>query len=414
MCKVLWRQWDRLTLIQGILHRRWEELDGKYHRWQMVVPRSKRQDLIHQHHGGKASAHLGVDRTFALLSHGFYWPEMKADIDTFCRKCDCALLNKSRGYKEPLCQYVVGEPMERLAVDVAGPYPVSKRGNRYCLMVRCYFTKWLECFPIPVQKAETVASKLAEDVIARFGSFRELHSDQGSNFESEVFQKVCDLFGIYKTRNTAYHPQSDGFIERSFRTLGRCLKAYCHDTGEDWDMAVPFLMTSYRASPQSSTKLTPNLLMLGRETMMPVQALFGRPICSPEAEKQTLPEYVEKLRDILQDAHHHARMSLNQAAQYQKHKYDSRVRGQEFEVGDLVWIHDSTTKKGQGKKLKFPSVRPALIVKMLDAGRAVILRKKLKPATVIHVNRIERYHGNEIPRWMLKVRREVQNAVKKA
>ena len=69
-------------------------------------------------------------------------------------------------------------------MDVAGPYPITSTGNQYCLIVGCYFSKWLECFPIPDQKARTVARKLVYEIVARYGAFRELHSNQGTNLGS--------------------------------------------------------------------------------------------------------------------------------------------------------------------------------------------------------------------------------------
>ena len=63
-------------------------------------------------------------------------------------------------------------------MDMAGPYPVTSTGNQYCLMVGCDFSKWLECFPIPDQKATMVARKLVYEIVAQYGTFRELHSDQ--------------------------------------------------------------------------------------------------------------------------------------------------------------------------------------------------------------------------------------------
>ena len=76
--------------------------------------------------------------------------------------------------------------MERLAMDVVGRYPVTSSGNQYCLMVGCYFSKWLECFPIPDQKATTFTGKLVFEVVTWYGAFPELHSDQGKNFGSQV------------------------------------------------------------------------------------------------------------------------------------------------------------------------------------------------------------------------------------
>ena len=132
-----------------------------------------------------------------------------------CSERDCALLKTRRGRREPHHQYIVGPPMERLAMDVAGPYPVTSSGNQYRLMVGCYFSKWLECFPVPDQNATTMARKLVFVIVARYGGFRKLHSDQRTNFGSEVVAEVCQLFGIHKTRTTPYHPRSNGFIEGS-------------------------------------------------------------------------------------------------------------------------------------------------------------------------------------------------------
>ena len=211
----------------------------KGHGWrpQLVVPADRRGSLLQRFHGG--------------MIGGFYWPGMRADVSRICNECDCAMLKRRRGRQEPLHQYIVGVPMELLAMDVAGPYPVTSAGKQYCLMVGCYFSKWLECFPIPDQKATTVARKLVFEIVARYGAFRELHSDQGTNFGSKVVQ-VCRLFGIHKTRTTPYHPRSDEFIEWSFRTLGWCLKAACRETKQEWDELVPLILMSYRASKHGS------------------------------------------------------------------------------------------------------------------------------------------------------------------
>ena len=138
---MLWRQWEWLYLVGGVLHRRFYELEGQGWRPQLVVPADQRSVILQRLHGGGGAmgAHLGTACTLALAEQGFYWPGMQADVSRICTQCDCAMLKRRRGRQEPLHQYIVGVPMERLAMDVAGPYPITSTGNQYYLMVGCYF-----------------------------------------------------------------------------------------------------------------------------------------------------------------------------------------------------------------------------------------------------------------------------------
>ena len=99
--------------------------------------------------------------------------------------------------------------MDRIAIDVCGPIPVTDRGNVRCLVIADYFTKWVEAYALPNQEADTVSEVPVKEWICRFGIPKFIHSVQGTNFESKVFQKVCDLMGIDKTRTTPGRPQSD-------------------------------------------------------------------------------------------------------------------------------------------------------------------------------------------------------------
>ena len=75
--------------------------------------------------------------------------------------------------------------------------------------------KWTEAFPLPNQEAKTVAEKLVNEVISRFGAPERIHTDQGRNFKAELFKEMCNLFSIEKTTTMPYHPQSDGMIEHA-------------------------------------------------------------------------------------------------------------------------------------------------------------------------------------------------------
>ncbi len=81
--------------------------------------------------------------------------------------------------------------MERVAVDIAGPLPLTPQGNWYICVVMDYFTKWPKAHVLPNHEAETVAGVLANEFFTRFGVPAELHSDQGREFESQVFHECC-------------------------------------------------------------------------------------------------------------------------------------------------------------------------------------------------------------------------------
>jgi hypothetical protein len=88
-----------------------------------------------------------------------------------------------------LKSYVVGAPFERIATDIAGPFPTTKKGNRYILVVGDYFTKLTELYAMPDMKAETVADIIFRAWIKRYGCPIEIHSDQGRLYD--FFYSKC-------------------------------------------------------------------------------------------------------------------------------------------------------------------------------------------------------------------------------
>ena len=108
----------------------------------------------------------------------------------------------------------------------------------YILVVADYFTRWTEAYPIHNQEAIIVAKRLVNEFICRFGVPLQIFTDQGEQFESQLFCEMCHLLAISKTRTSAYHPQSDGMVEKFNRTLASMLnESVCEgcpcDSGDD-------------------------------------------------------------------------------------------------------------------------------------------------------------------------------------
>ena len=118
--------------------------------------------------------------------------------------------------------------------------------------------------------------------------------------ESQVFQGVCKLLNIDKTRTTAYHPSSDGMIERFNQTLQKMLATLVQQDQRDWDLKVPLSTMYYRSTEHRSTGETPNVMIFGRELCQPVDLMFK---FLDETERPSAPEYVRKLQDRLLHVH---------------------------------------------------------------------------------------------------------------
>ena len=180
-------------------------------------------------------------------------------------------------------------------MDILGPVPETENGNQYILVVTDYFTKWVEAFPLRDHPASaTVAEVLMEQFISRFWVPKQIHSDQGREFESKLMAELCKLLKMKETRTTPYNPKSDGPVERFNWTVKQMLTMLVADAQNDWDDHLPYVMMAYRASVHESTKCTPNLLMLNREVNLPIALMVGSP---SEEEGPVCPvEYVEWVR----------------------------------------------------------------------------------------------------------------------
>jgi len=191
--KVYWSQWQGLHLSDGLLYRLWETPSGDSVIKQLVLPKALRPEVLQQLHSTPTAGHLGVTKTLGRVRERFYWVNCRQDVQDWCQICDtCA---KKRGpqkkVRAPMGQYNVGSPMERLALDVLGPLPLTEDGNKYILIVADYFTKWVEAYPLPNQEAPTVAEVLVKEYVCHFGVPLLLHSDIKEETLSQLCSKEC-------------------------------------------------------------------------------------------------------------------------------------------------------------------------------------------------------------------------------
>ena len=398
--KSLWSQWNSLKIENGLLYRR-KSVQENEHYLQLVAPKVIRSTIFEHLHKNRTAGHFGRDKTIESINRRFYWPGITENIKSWCKSCEmCAKCKPGPGKgKTPLKQLIVRETMECIAIDIMGPLPRTKDGNEFIMVVGDYYSKWKEAFALKDHKALTVADKLVTEVICRFGCPKQIHTDQGREFESQLFAEMCKLLGIQKSRTTPYRPQSDGLVERFNRTLKQMLSLYVDEDHSNWDEQLPFLLLAYRMSVHKSTNCSPNLMMLGREINCPLDVM----VSGPEKSKERICpiEYVEWLKDSMRSNFEFANKHLETAAISQKRNYDIHLNARTFEIGDWVWRF-YPPKAGQ--KLGLGWTGPFLIVSKVSDLVYGIQKDEVANRINVHVDHLKPYEGRNPPRnWLSDV-----------
>jgi len=383
--------WDQLLLKDNVLFCRLPSPTGQGLCDKLVVPKSIRTEVLKELHEGAIGGHLGSDKTLWKLKERFYWPGHYTEVKKWCSTCAVCAQRKNPTPKPTakLCPVTVNAPMELVAMDILGPLPESSAGNSYILVMGDYFTKWMEVYPIPNQEATTVANKLVDEFVCRFSVPKQLHSDQGAQFESQVVAEVCRLLHIDKTRTTPYHPQSDGLIERFNRTLLQML-ATCTDTHPfDWEDHVKKVCMAYNVSKQSSTHHSPFFLMFGRQAQLPIDVMYG----IPGQSTSSVPQYVTKLGNVFQEAFSEARKNITTHQERQVECYNKRIHGHPFTPGTLVWLFNPVVPRGSFRKFHKPWTGPYQVIEKVSENNYRI-RRTQRPfkVKVVHFDRLKLCH----------------------
>jgi cleavage and polyadenylation specificity factor subunit 1 len=131
--------------------------------------------------------------------------------------------------------------------------------------------------------------------VARFGAPAKITTDQGRQFESNLFKELAAKIGAKKIRTNAYHPSANGKIERWHRSLKAAIMAYATPR---WTEILPLIMLGLRSAINSDLGVSPAQMTYGTELRLPGEFFAAdneaRPI--PNAR-----EFVERLGIALRE-----------------------------------------------------------------------------------------------------------------
>lgn len=381
----LWRHRKQLFMQKGLMLRRTLDPVTNDRLYQIIVPRRDARIVLEMYHD--RSGHFGVQKTEATIRRRFYWVGMRDDIENWCRECSTCAIGRSERHDQraPLHPIVSQRPLEIVAIDHVKLEP-SRSGYTYAMTMIDHYTKFVVAVPVKDLTAKTTANVFWKNFLLPYGCPEKILTDQGSAFESQLFQELCSLHNCQKMRTTAYHPQGNGLCEKMNQTLIEMLRAEPPAKRTDWPTLLPQLMYIYNNTIHCSTGYTPYYLMFGRQGKLPADLTLDVQV--PDSINP-LPQtdWVSEHQKRLADAQEIVQTRMANARQKQQKDYDQTAKAEPLKIGDHVWLKNNhRTSKLDSKWEREPYTITAIPNREIDIYE---ITKENRAPQIVHRNRLK-------------------------
>jgi len=330
-------------------------------------------------------------KTYEKIKERFYWKCMATQIKDYVLKCKVCLevkrkYGKVEGFLIPL--EIAPHPFHTIGIDFL---KIGSAGS--FLVIVDYFSKWAEVFKCASEEAETVAKVLFFEIFTRHGAPRRLISDRGTSFLNAVVEKVNALFGVLKVNTSAYHPQTDGLVERFNNTLLNIIRSYIENESHiNLVDHIKGLLFSYRTAVHPSTGFTPFFLLYNRHPVLPIDLQLRINSSNDVIVDTNVKDYADQIRNMVKRTQWFAHKNLQRAQVDQKKYVDQSRREVSIKVGDFVYMKvEPDSDKPLPVKLQRKWQGPYKVInKVNENAFRIEFDAKTRRHSVINVQRLKK------------------------
>ena len=342
--------------------------------WKFVVPDNidTKAAIFKELHDLPTGGHPGFNRTLQAARRRFYWRGMTTDVREYVLQCPVCQVEKGetslpRGELQPL--RIPTQRWSEVTIDFVTKLPKTETGYDSVFVAVDRATKMVHLVPcVEAISAKETAQMFWHHVVRLHGVPKCLYSDRDRRFESAFWKYLWRLLGSDLRFSTAYHPQTQGQVERMNAVFEQVLRCTVHELGErrDWDTLLTHVEFCLNSQPNRSTGYSPFYLTYGYHPTTPIDLLSATDTSSVEG----VTRFAQRLRQTYATAQEH----LHRANEAYKKQYDRRHRPATFAVGDAVLLSTRNLRmKGTPAKLQRRYVGPYRVVERVGE-RAYRLR----------------------------------------
>jgi len=372
------RMADKFKLENGSLWRK------KKSQWKRVIEtETERTRIISEFHN---NGHQAKDTVFDNISRNYWWPGMYTQVAQQISDCEGCARQRGRTQIEEDHPIEVTGVGDRWQIDFVGPLLRTGRKNRYILVAVEVVTRWPEAVPCKAATGNEVVKFLEGTLLPRFGCPAHIQTDQGSHFKNHEVAKFTRDNGIQHHFSSAYHPQSNGIVERQNQTLARMLARHGQET--NWDLNIGKALLAYRSTRHAITKYSPSQLMYGWNMRLPIQVQ----IPGLEDTRPVDQEVTQHLRVIEDDLPRMRQAAIDNTTTHQS-KRPKTPPSERFKVGDQVYRHRTQLQHSHSNKLGSKWDGPFKIIDVLDKGTYRLETIEVEPKVLsapVHGSRLQR------------------------
>ena len=309
-----------------------------------------RQDVLYWHHDVPWCAHMGIHKTLEMVKRQFWWPNLNSDVTKYIQSCYKCQGNKvDRQLRRPPLtpSLAPGECWRTVGIDLIVDLPTSANGHNAVCTIRDHLSKMYRILPVnSAISAAGIAKLYFKEVFPHYGMPVKIISDRDRRWNNEFWDALCKRSGIQMSLSTAYHPQTNGLVERGNEVISAALRHYVSADQKDWDEFTPFIEFAVNDMHNESTQCSAfsmNRITLPRNPFNAIleHVVEGEPYESQCTTSLGGSQAGAGARTHIQ-AHamfQWARKCLEISKQRMKDRYDAKgVSLRTYKIGDLVWF----------------------------------------------------------------------------